>query len=213
MKWSAKLRQLQIAVFGYRAKWFWNIWALYFDKDPEQTAIHGWNSYAIHQIIRRNPESVVEVGCGFGRNLSALISAGFPANRLTGIDISQLMIKKCKKRLRDTGVKLMTGNILNIPLETGSVEFVYSALVTMHVSPRDVSVALAELFRVSSCFVMILEEHREMPETKQYIQLNEYTYAHNYSHLLKPHNFVVEEAQIFEKWVIYLLKKKADTHA
>jgi len=46
----------------------------------------------------RPPPRILEVGCGTGRNLASLRQA-FPLSRLVGIDLSEAMLKRARRRL------------------------------------------------------------------------------------------------------------------
>lgn len=84
------------------------------------------------QILRRLAQQAIEVldlGCGEGTRLN-LVLAG--EQRGTGIDISQTAIKLGKKSY--SKLKLIEGDLENVPLESESFNLVYSAYVLEHLS-------------------------------------------------------------------------------
>ncbi len=64
----------------------------------------------------RMPRRILEVGCGTGRNLAALRVA-FPEARLVGIDLSDAMLERARRRLRGT-VQLIHGALG--PIDAGA---------------------------------------------------------------------------------------------
>ncbi len=91
------LRRSVTLLLSYRPRLFWEIWAIDFKDNVEQLKLHQWNLVAIDKIIDATPKSVLEVGCGFGRNLRELLRRGLVAEDLHGIDISRIMISQAKE--------------------------------------------------------------------------------------------------------------------
>lgn len=48
-----------------------------------------------------NPEKILEVGCGTGKNI-AILKKRYPEARITGVDISPAMLKIAQKKFRDS---------------------------------------------------------------------------------------------------------------
>ncbi len=160
---------------GYKAQEFWDRWSKTFMDDPWQREIHPQHVWIKDTIDRNNPKTVLEVGCGFGRNIQFLIDNGYKPNNITGIDISPEMIKKAKKYMKTNGVRLKTASVTTIPFDDSQFDITLSHGVLMHVPPRDIHQALNEIIRVSNKGIVLVEQNYDG---------NEYTFIHNYKKLL-----------------------------
>jgi SAM-dependent methyltransferase len=87
-------------------------------------------------------QTVVDYGCGIGRVLTCWEGV---KNRI-GIDVSVEMLGYAKELYPDCRFIQSKGN--NIPLKSGSVDFVYSLLVLQHMDAVDVRKVLKETKRV-----------------------------------------------------------------
>lgn len=63
------------------------------------TFLFGRNQLIRAVKTRCNPESILEIGCGTGRNL-AVLSRFFPNARITGVDLSEDMLCKARNHLK-----------------------------------------------------------------------------------------------------------------
>ncbi|MGE5041738.1 MAG: class I SAM-dependent methyltransferase [Candidatus Levyibacteriota bacterium] len=158
---------------GYRPERFWNKWAKTFMDDPWQVATHKQHAWMLKIIKKEKPTSLLEVGCGFGRNLKFLHENNI-ASDMTGIDISGEMIRRARKYIHNRKVHLKVGNILNIPFKDTSFDLVFTHGVLMHVPNKDVKEALSEMKRVAKESLMMVEQNYGG---------NGYTFIHNYKKL------------------------------
>lgn len=169
---------------GYKPQEFWNSWSKTFMDDPWQREIHPQHIWIKKIITRKKPNTILEVGCGFGRNIKFLIDSGFNPGSITGIDISSEMIKKAKKYTKAKSVKFMTASVLDMPFNTSQFDFTLSHGVLMHIKPKDVENALHEITRVSKKGLLLIEQNYGG---------NEYTFIHNYKKLLNQKSLHVVE--------------------
>jgi demethylmenaquinone methyltransferase/2-methoxy-6-polyprenyl-1,4-benzoquinol methylase len=58
---------------------------------------------AVKGLALRPGDTVVEVGCGTGMNFPLLQTAVGPTGKIIGIDISEAMLKRAEKRIKNTG--------------------------------------------------------------------------------------------------------------
>src|SRR3989344_7749394 len=98
---------------GYKPKRFWDSWAHDFIRDPWQVKTHSQHKWLAGIIKKERPETILEVGCGFGRNLKFLIKKGVSPVALTGSDISQKMIRLAEKFVKNPNVAFITAGILD----------------------------------------------------------------------------------------------------
>ena len=90
---------------------------------------------------------VVDVGCGSGRAIHALAAAAPPHTQFVGIDPAENMCRvAAQKTALQKGVQIRQGSFENIPLESASVDYLYSILAFHWVT--DLAASVAELARV-----------------------------------------------------------------
>lgn len=110
-----------------------------------------WSFYveaSIRQTLRRLPlgaeDSVLDVGCGTGALLEALLAAA-PRARLAGVDLSEDMLEVARRRL-GTSVRLNQARAEALPFEDASFDLVVSTNVFHFI--RNPLAALREMIRV-----------------------------------------------------------------
>jgi ubiquinone/menaquinone biosynthesis C-methylase UbiE len=92
-------------------------------------------------------EVVVDMGCGTGRAIHALASATPPRTRFIGIDPAENMCRMAAQKVAGQNtVQIQQGAFENIPLETASVDYLFSILAFHWVT--DLTASVAELGRV-----------------------------------------------------------------
>ena len=79
-------------------------WAFLFDRDAILSDLHF-----------QPGETVIEIGCGTGRNLSAIVQGVGPTGRVLAVDCAKPMLAKCSRRIRSHAFK----NVDLIELEYG----------------------------------------------------------------------------------------------
>jgi len=90
---------------------------------------------------------VVDMGCGSGRAIHALAAGAPPRTRFVGIDPAENMCRvAAQKTALQKAVQVRQGSFENIPLESASVDYLYSILAFHWVT--DLAASVAELARV-----------------------------------------------------------------
>lgn len=90
---------------------------------------------------------VVDMGCGSGRAIHALAASAPPHTQFVGIDPAENMCHiATQKTALQKGVQIRQGSFENIPLESASVDYLYSILAFHWVT--DLAASVAELARV-----------------------------------------------------------------
>lgn len=105
-----------------------------------------------------NFDSMLEVGCGAGKNLMWLSSL-YPLVSLYGLDFSQQCIMEAKENC--PGAKLFCCSAKNIPLEDNSIDYV----ITVHALEQMSNVlpeVVSELYRVCRKGVILFEPFYEV---------------------------------------------------
>ncbi len=146
--------------FGYYRRFFWELWAFSFDKENQQIVLHDYNIFCNQYIFQRK-DKVIEIGCGFGRNLKYLSDLGYPAHLITGIDISGKMINKAVKNLSNDKITLIRSDICgNTQFSNKEFDTSYVSLVLMHIPEEKLANALNEIIRITKKRIIIQEQSR-----------------------------------------------------
>jgi ubiquinone/menaquinone biosynthesis C-methylase UbiE len=97
--------------------------------------------------IKDDYRVVLDVGCGTGRALLQLASSRCPNVRFIGIDPAENMRRLAIERTRrHPNITILDGCFENIPIESGSVDYLYSILAFHWVT--DLDMAIREISRV-----------------------------------------------------------------
>jgi SAM-dependent methyltransferase len=101
--------------------------------------------------------SILEVGCGAGRNLKALRDAD-PHVSLSGFDISPAAIANAKHHVPTADLKV--GSLYDLSQHAdGSFDVVFSSGVMMHVPHDEVEATIREMHRLARRAVVHFELH------------------------------------------------------
>ena len=95
-------------------------------------------------------ETILEVGCGKGDNLTALEELGY---EVTGVEPLHYALV----RSREKGHRTFPGNCFSVPFDDEEFDLTFTAGVLMHVIPDDMARAIRELWRVTRRFLLIIE--------------------------------------------------------
>jgi ubiquinone/menaquinone biosynthesis C-methylase UbiE len=119
--------------------------------DEEANFLSCWgraSERAMSAIRLRDDYGVVaDMGCGTGRAIHALALAAPPHTRFIGIDPAENMCTIAAQKVApQKSVQIRQGAFENIPLETGSVDYLYSILAFHWVT--DLAASVAEISRV-----------------------------------------------------------------
>lgn len=77
------------------------------------------SDFVVSEILKRNPSSVLEIGCGTGATLISLASNG--VNNLVGVDISDSQIEMARRRI--VHCKLQDNIQLSLAEKSGQLNF------------------------------------------------------------------------------------------
>lgn len=123
----------------------YDVWSYQYSNEPFNPLMESEHELLITKLqtccLNR---SVVDAACGCGRISKICIDYG--AKDITAFDISYAMVEKCKEINKNAVLKVMQGNILDIPLSNNSFDLFISSLAIGHV--HDLFTALSEAKRV-----------------------------------------------------------------
>lgn len=175
---------------GYVPKKFWDGWAESFIKDDWQVQEHAQHSWILKNVKKENPEKILEIGCGFGRNLKFLIRNGISPENLTGVDISKKMIKLAKSHVANSKVKVLVADAQELPFEDKYFDLVLIHGLFMHVAPKNIKSAVNEAIRVAKKTIINIEQNY-LPEKSD--RSRNYTFIHDYKKLYSEKGMQIKE--------------------
>src|SRR3990167_2272911 len=156
-------------------------------------------------------ESVLEVGCGFGRMLPFVKTNCHGVKKVVGLEFSPTMIENSKlyfkqvKDLKDGDIEIIRGRAQELPFEGKTFDLIYTHVCLTHIPPRDISRVTTEISRVAKNWILHAERFN-FPY--------EHPNPHRWSHMLVPYYEglgweTVECDTIHEenKTKVYLFKK------
>lgn len=187
---------------GYVPKDFWNQWSHTYFNQPYRKKYDKSHEWLLRMVRELRPCNILEIGCGFGRNLKLISESVDFEIELSGSDISEEMLKKATEYLKlennlKRRVKLDCADILKLPYQDNSFDLVFTYGTLMHVSPDNLPQAIAEMKRISRKYIVSIEEVLWYEETgkKRLPRLNDYTYIHNYREALQKSGLSLKSAQ------------------
>lgn len=99
----------------------------------------------LERLVPPSGKDVVDVGCGGGALVRALIERGA---RVTGVEISESQMVEAIERDDGRGARYLVGRAERLPLEDASVDVVVFMRSLHHVPQADLGAALGEARRV-----------------------------------------------------------------
>jgi SAM-dependent methyltransferase len=110
------------------------------DRDLPEPRVARRTAY-LDQLRAEGRETVVEIGCGPGRDGEAIAAAGFD---YTGVDLSPASVEAC----RELGLKAEVASVLELPFADGTFDAGWTMSTLLHVADEDLDQALREIVRV-----------------------------------------------------------------
>lgn len=196
---------------GYRAEEFWDEWTPDFMKDPWQRQIHPQHTWIVKVLNYEKPKTLLEVGCGFGRNIKYILENYQYPLVISAVDISSFMLTNARRYLKDyleskksriklkkvwrSQISFRKADILNLPFASRSFDMVLSHGVLMHVKPEHIKKAVTQAFRVSKSKLIVVEQNDtgKPLNGKPYQKINYYTYTYPYKSLFEQGGGKIEE--------------------
>ncbi|TDO54185.1 methyltransferase family protein [Kribbella sp. VKM Ac-2571] len=95
----------------------------------------------LDQLRAEGRNTVLELGCGPGRDGEAIAAAGFS---YTGVDLSPASVEAC----RELGLHAEVASVLDLPFDDATFDAGWTMSTLLHVADEDLDQALQEIIRV-----------------------------------------------------------------
>jgi pseudaminic acid biosynthesis-associated methylase len=133
------------------------------------------NADFLSQISRT--ARILEVGCNIGNQLLRLQQSGF--KNLYGIEIQEYALQRARTRLAHA--ELRQASAFDIPYSSGCFDLVFTSGVLIHIAPKDLARAVAEIHRCTSSYIWGLEYYAPQPTEVIYRGSDDLLWKMNYA--------------------------------
>jgi pseudaminic acid biosynthesis-associated methylase len=130
-------------------------------------------------LCELNIKRVLEVGCNQGHNLVALSEILGEDSDIVGIEPNRYALELARALSIKVGV--LYGNVFDLPFKDGYFDLVFTAGVLIHISLTDLPMALKEIYRISKCYILVIEYYAKEETAINY---------HGYDDLLWKRDFL-----------------------
>ena len=120
-------------------------------KDREDRSI-----FIAKEIAALSPESVCEIGCGYGKQLKN-ISKLCKDTRITGVDFSKIQLKKAREFVGKE-IELLCADAKWLPFADKSFDLVFTSAVILHNPPEDADMIRKEIIRIARRYIVHNED-------------------------------------------------------
>lgn len=100
---------------------------------------------------------ILEVGCNIGNQLRFLQKQGY--QNLNGIEILDYAVEKARQLTKN--INIIQASAFKMPFKDNEFDLVFTAGVLIHISPKDISKILKEIYRVSKKYIWGFEYFAE----------------------------------------------------
>ena len=131
----------------------------YFREQEAQAQRSLRSEWLADRIASYQPRSVLEIGCGYGKQLAALRRRLGSDVRLVGVDFSPTQLAQAQRFLAgQPGIELVLGSGDQLPFVDGSFELTMTSAVILHNPPEIAERMRREAMRVSSLWTVHNED-------------------------------------------------------
>ena len=140
---------------------------------------------AIRNALPNDIESVLEIGCGFGR-ITKILLENHDIERIVATDISPDQIASAKRQITDDRVEFQVISVLDLDYHN-EFDLVIASEVLMHIPPHQIRDVVNRMERASRQYVMNVDWHApgEPLEAGGYCWQHDYCSLHSGAKLVK----------------------------
>ena len=156
--WHKTMRRLLAGRPGLKRRFLYadprRYWTLrggedYFREQEDQPSRTARSVWLTERLARYAPASVLEIGCGYGKQLGALRRL-LPHARLVGVDFSPTQLARGREHLGGrSDVSLVLGSGAALPFPDAAFDLVFTSAVILHNRPEVAERIRQEVVRVS----------------------------------------------------------------
>lgn len=129
----------------------------YVEQEKSATEFSRWFATVCAQFA---PQSVLELGCGAGRNLFWIHDA-LPSAELSGIEVNPRAVAEARRQL-PSSVRIVEDSIHDLTgVKSKSMDIVFTSGVLMHIPSNHIEQIIREAHRIARCAVIHFELHGE----------------------------------------------------
>ncbi len=144
-------------------------------------------------------KSFFEAGCGFGWNVKR-VKETFPFTKVGGLDFSFTQLQNAQKYLNGMDIALFEGDNCRMPFEDNTYDVGFSLGVFMNIHPLRIKMAIQEMIRVSSKYIIHLEydENHTSRKLREQRRFKANIISHDYKKLYESFGMEVVKFQTFQ---------------
>jgi len=154
----------------------------------------------------------LEVGSNIGNQLLLLQKMGY--KNLYGIEINSYAVEFSKSRTKN--INIIQGSAFDIPFKDGFFDLVFTSGLLVHIVPKDINLALDEIYRCSRQYIWCFEYYSKEYKVIPYRGHNDLLYKADFSKLFLNHfkNLKLTKQKFFNYLninhvdVMFLLEKR-----
>jgi pseudaminic acid biosynthesis-associated methylase len=108
-------------------------------------------------------ESVLEVGCNIGLNLHFINALFTDSVKLYAVEPNRKAFDGLVSQMRINLERAWNCDVFKLPLDSSSIDLVFTAGVLIHIAPDDLGRATDEIIRVARKYVLCIEYFSHVP--------------------------------------------------
>ncbi len=153
----------------------------------------------IEDLRQMDFRSFFEAGCGFGWNIGR-VKTEFPSAIVGGLDFSFTQLKNSQQYLGDIDILRVNGDNCMMPLKDNIFDVGFSLGVFMNIHPSRIKMAIQEMIRVSSKYIIHIEydENYTSPKLREQRKFKTNIISHDYKELYESFGMEVIKFQTFQ---------------
>jgi methionine biosynthesis protein MetW len=197
-------------ISAYDPKPFWQTRGQTFVEEENQRALYWQHEWMLQHLSALKPRRVLEVGCGFGRNLRFFKERLNGFTEMIGTDFSESMLDRARQYLTSYSIPLCVADAVSLPFPDESFDLVILHGVFMHIPPALIETALSECKRVTNSYVMQCEQNYSglKPDWQGIAKINDHTFLYDYPGLFAKESCFLLEHKSQDQIDAFLYKKR-----
>jgi len=190
-------------------KQFWDKWGKSFDQSLTQRRIYSQHYMIEEEIEHLKPRVILEIGCGFGRNIRWLSKKLSYKPRFIGVDISSTLISKAKNYLKNVPkTTLINSSIENLILDE-SVDLVLAHGIFMHIPSEEILKNFSALSSINFHHLILVEEVKRDNKKILEASINDFTFSHDYESILNKYKLLITDMRFLGNNLIYINARRS----